>query len=124
MALEFLTASVDTFTGTAKDDTFLATTAANWSVGDSIDGGKGVDTLKIINTAAILNTDIPTAGSLKNVEILDVIGGAAVTANTTSIDGVTHLYTTSTGANTSTAAATTNINATATGAAAGAEATL
>jgi hypothetical protein len=33
---------VDTFTGTAKDDTFLATTAANWSVGDSIDGGKGV----------------------------------------------------------------------------------
>ena len=115
---------MDTFTGTAKDDTFLATTAANWSVGDSIDGGKGFDTLKLIDNGGLVGytLTIPVAASIKNIEAIDIIGNAAVTADSTSIDGVTHLYTTSTGANTSTAAATTNINATATGAAVAAEA--
>lgn len=111
---DMLTTGVDTLKGTAKNDLFLATAKANWSVADSIDGGKGVDTLKIIDTAAIAQTDLePISATIKNVEILDLISGAAVTADTTSIDGVTDLYTTSKGTNTSTAAATTNINATA-----------
>ena len=102
---------MDTFTGTAKDDTFLATTAANWSVGDSIDGGKGVDTLKIIDSGAIAQANVlPVSSSIKNVEIIEVIAGTTVEADTTSITGVTHLYTTSKGGNKSTAAATTDIN--------------
>ncbi|WP_066358724.1 beta strand repeat-containing protein [Aliarcobacter cryaerophilus] len=121
-----LTTGVDTLTGTNKDDTFLATNAeTQFSIADSIDGGKGFDTLKLIdsdNTIAGYTLAIPAAASIKNIEAIDIIGNAAVTADSTSIDGVTHLYTTSTGANTSTAAATTNINATATGAAAVAEA--
>lgn len=109
-----LTTNVDTgkdFVGTAKDDTFLSSSTGHWSVADSIDGGKGVDTLKIIDNGAITQADvIPTGSSIKNVEILDVIAGTTVVADTTSITGVTHLYTTSKGGNTSTAAATTDIN--------------
>lgn len=99
------------FVGTAKDDKFLSSSTDHWSVGDSIDGGKGVDTLKIIDNVAITQADvIPTGSSIKNVEILDVIAGTTAEADTTSIDGVTHLYTTSKGGNKSTAAATTDIN--------------
>lgn len=121
-----LTIGVDTLTGTNKDDTFLATSSSTqWTVADSIDGGKGVDTLKLIDAAAI-TLALPTAATVKNVEILDLISGGAVTADSTSFDGVTHLSTTSktaaAGVNTKvTAAATTNINVNSTNGAAGIE---
>ncbi len=112
-----LTTSANNFTGTAKDDTFLATSAADWSVGDSLDGGKGTDTLKIIDTAAIDISDVPVGGSLKNVEILDLISGDNVDADTTLIDGLTLLNitsktTTAAADNSATASATTDIRVT------------
>lgn len=124
---DMLDTGVDTFTGTAKNDMFLATSSSTqWTVADSIDGGKGVDTLKLIDNAAI-TLALPVAATVKNVEILDLISGGAVTADSTTFDGVTDLYTTSktsaAGVNTKvTAAATTNINVNSTnGDAAGAE---
>lgn len=120
---DMLTTGVDTLVGTAKNDMFLATSSSTqWTVADSIDGGKGVDTLKLIDNAAI-TLALPVAATVKNVEILDLISGGAVIADSTSFDGVTDLYTTSktsaAGVNTKvTAAATTNINVNSTNAAA------
>ena len=109
---------MNTFKGTAKDDTFLATAKANWSVADSIDGGKGIDRLKIIDAGAIAQADLePTSATIKNVEILDLISGDNVNVNSTSIDGLTLLNITSktktaNADNSATASATTDIKVT------------
>lgn len=105
------------FTGTSKNDLFLATNAeTQFSIADTLDGGKGIDTLRLIDSntpADDYKLAIPVAASIKNIEIIDIIGNAGVTADTsdtTAFAGVTHLYTTSKGGNKSTAAATTDIN--------------
>lgn len=114
-----LTAATDTLSGTANNDTFNAaytsTPAATFSIGDTIDGGAGIDTLKIVKTTAIAQTDVaPTGATVTNVEIAEVISGAQVVANTSTgaLTGITTLNVTSTGGATVTAAATTDINLT------------
>lgn len=118
-----LTAGIDNFVGTKNNDTFNATetaTPANTLTNmDAIDGGAGVDTLKVVQSGAIDTTAI--AGlSIKNVENIQLTSGAAVTTNTTGFVGATSLTSTSVGAATLTSAATTNIAASVAAQAAGA----
>ncbi|MDY0122971.1 DUF4214 domain-containing protein [Sulfurimonas sp.] len=110
-----LTTNVDTITGTAGNDIIigedLQLNGANiqsFGALDSIDGGAGADTLKILDQ----NNAINVAGSnVSNVETVIIQGAAAVTANTTNWTGVETLNVTqSGGAVAATAAATTDIN--------------
>lgn len=132
-----LTTGIDTgkdFVGTNKNDLFLATDAKNQlSIADTLDGGKGTDTLRLIDNDATAGYElaIPVAASIKNIEIIDIIGNSSVTADTsdtTAFDGVTDLYVTSkTSAaigdteTSAKAASTTNIKVTNTGSALTAE---
>lgn len=60
-----LTSSIDTFTGTIGNDTFLGdNTSAN--AGDTLNGGEGVDTLKLYNTVNL--------GNISNIEEIFVSG--------------------------------------------------
>ena len=92
-----LTTGIDNLVGTSNNDTFTAvadgTTATlnTVSAGDSIDGGNGVDTLKLIvaNTAG---TNTQLAGvNVKNVENISVqnVAVGATTVNLQPIAGVT-----------------------------------
>ncbi len=78
-----LTASADTKTLGAANDTFTAT-ATSFSAGDSLDGGNGIDTLAITDNVAALNIAVPSA-TLTSVEKVTIattgaVGVAAVTA--------------------------------------------
>lgn len=106
---------MDTVTGTANNDVFNAGEAAGaaktLTVGDSITGGAGTDTLNITQTAAF--TGVPVGVTVSSVETVNVTSGDAVTINTASgFAGTTALNTTSTGNSTLTAATTTDITAT------------
>ena len=94
-----LTTGTDTFVGTAGNDTFTASTAVVINPGtgaqsltdtlqavDSIDGGAGVDTLKIVSATGTLN--LPT---LSNVEIIEAQSLAGLTINTSTVAGLTNL---------------------------------
>lgn len=120
-----LTAGINNFVGTANNDTFDATETneatpkATFTNLDNLDGGAGVDTLKIVQAAAIDTTTV-TGATVKNIEKINITSGAGVTTNTTTWTGVTDL-TISAGSNvTATAAATSNIVASALSLAAGA----
>jgi len=111
-----LTTGADNVVGTADNDTITASnpaTAANatFTVGDSINGGAGTDTLNIIDANAFAG--IPVGASVANVENINVTAGGAITIDTTSnVTGATKLTTTNSGAaQTVTAAATTDIAA-------------
>ncbi|MGY8526633.1 DUF4214 domain-containing protein [Paracidovorax citrulli] len=77
-----LTAGLDTVVGTDANDTinareFNATTGApepTLTAYDSIDGGKGNDTLNIF-TADGKNTSLPATATVKNVETINIYGG-------------------------------------------------
>ena len=108
-----LTAGADSLTGTANNDTFIAAeaaaAAATLTVGDSINGGAGTDTLNITQTAVFLG--VPVGVTVSSVENVNVTSGAAVTINTASgFSGLTALKTTGVGAANVTAAATTSVN--------------
>lgn len=113
-----LTTGTDTLTGTANNDTFNAGeatgAAATFTVGDSINGGAGIDTLNISSTAAF--TGVPVATTVTSVENVNVTSGGAVTINTVTgpggFSGLTALTTTGVGAATVTAAATSAIGVT------------
>jgi len=116
-----LTKSVDDATGGAGDDTINAvytsdaTPVATLSVGDTVDGGDGTDTIKIVKSTAIAQADVaPTGATVSNVEIAQITSGAAIVANTSSgaLSGIETMNATSTGGATITAAATTDINLT------------
>lgn len=78
-----LTTGIDTFTGTAANDSFIAATDngnPTLNLADSLDGGAGTDTLTLYgdnNLTAFGTADI------KNIEIVKVVGstGAAINAN-------------------------------------------
>jgi len=110
-----LTIGADNFTGTSGNDTFNAseTTAVHWSVGDKVDGGAGSDTLNVIQTAAIAAA-VPVGGSVANIEAINYTSGAAITADTSAIAGVTSVTATNSGANNValTGAATTDLTVT------------
>jgi len=71
-----LTAGVDSLTGTANNDTFTADntgTAKFLSLTDTINGGAGVDTLRVFLAAGDTAVATPT---LNSVEIVQLNGGA------------------------------------------------
>lgn len=92
-----LTAGVDTLTGTANNDTFVGTVtettaAQTLSAGDTINGGAGVDTLRIVISNTPTNPTTPLAGvTVTNVEKLAIqnVGGNTTSVNVAPIAGVT-----------------------------------
>ena len=83
-----LTTGSDALVGTAKDDTFDATTSATLSAFDTIDGGAGVDTMN----ALITGTSMPGLSTINNVENLNVnTTGAGFTLNTTAAGNFANL---------------------------------
>ncbi|MBA4254375.1 MAG: S-layer protein [Polaromonas sp.] len=107
-----LTTNADNFTGTSANDTFNAAGAGLWSVGDTLNGGDGTDTLNVTQSGAITK---PVGTTVSNIEIVNLLTDAAVTLNsTTGFTGLTNLNVTSSAAtaNTLTAAATTDVSAT------------
>lgn len=120
----WLTEGVDTFVGNAANDTITATnTAAKPVLGglDSVDGGAGVDTLAIADTAtgAALQFSLPTGFTVKNVENINVTTNGGINLDVSTIAGLTAVKTVAAGtANTSvTASATTDVTTTVSGAA-------
>ncbi|WP_027996328.1 hypothetical protein [Simplicispira psychrophila] len=92
-----LTTGIDNLTGTAGNDTFVgvadATTATlnTLSAGDSVNGGAGIDTLKVI-VANTVGANTPLAGvTLSNIEKITVqnVAVGASTINMQPIAGVT-----------------------------------
>lgn len=83
---------MDTLTGTAGNDTFIgvaATTNPTLTAADTINGGAGVDTLKV--TVDTLAANSMPAVTTSNVEIIDVrnVSGAAQTVTGTNFIGAT-----------------------------------
>lgn len=88
-----------------------AGTSATLNLGDDVNGGDGIDTLRVISDRTA--TDIPLS-NVSNVEIIEVrSSGADGRINTTALAGVTNLNVTSATGTTSftaTAAATTDVS--------------
>lgn len=90
-----LTKGLDNIAGTSGNDIIIGSVEAvavnpdlnTLSALDIIDGGSGIDTLKV---ATNLATAVPL-GNLSNVEIVEIQGAAAVTVDTTATTGVTNL---------------------------------
>ncbi|MHB0776568.1 DUF4214 domain-containing protein [Halomonas sp. WWR20] len=76
-----LTAGADQLTGTAGDDTFLATGLSLSSL-DTIDGGAGVDTLRI-EANAVGNTGYP---ELTSIEAVEIVGASAGSLNNVNVN--------------------------------------
>ena len=66
-----LTTGVDTFTGAASNDTFVAT-GATFGAADSINGGAGTDTLKVTVDGVVTAASTLAAADVKNVEVISV----------------------------------------------------
>lgn len=109
-----LTTGVQTLVGTNGNDTFSAildtTTAANDTLNalDSIDGGAGVDTLRVLQTTGNF-TGLPSGVSLTNIENLSVRSAGTV-AVAAAIEGITKLSVTQATAATIVANATTAVD--------------
>ncbi len=115
-----LTKGVDTLTGTAKDDKFVAGdltdaggTSTTFTVGDNINGGAGTDVLEWIQSAKI--DALPIASKISNVEYINATSSLAIELDTTgsNITGLEKLTTTNKGADqTLIASATQDVDAT------------
>jgi S-layer protein len=108
-----LTTGIDNFVGTANNDTFDATQNATGPTDtlnslDSLDGGAGNDTLKIVETSAIDTTAL-SGVSIKNIETANLTSTSTVTANTTGWTGLTALNAVSADDVALTASATTDV---------------
>ncbi len=110
-----LTAGADNIVGTSGNDTITALTinstgavAQTFSAFDNIDGGAGTDTLNVYTTATE-NEAFPTAGTVKNVEIVNIYNSAAAAAlaDASKFEGVTQLWQHATAADVTNLAATT-----------------
>jgi len=85
-----LTTAIDTFTGTSANDLFQSADA--WTPGDTVNGGTGINTMNIVQTAAI--TGAPAAASVSGIQIVNLTSAAGVTLNTvTSTAGFSGLTT-------------------------------
>lgn len=80
-----LTTGTDFITGTSGNDTILAGvdggtagTGTTLNAGDQINGGAGVDTLKIFDSATSTNATNFAAASIQNVEIVENHGALAL----------------------------------------------
>lgn len=90
-----LTVGIDTFVGTANNDTFngTATAVANSSTVnllDSIDGGLGADVLNLSNAGAATDLD-PSALTVKNVETLNFTSVTGLNGGTLDVSAWTGL---------------------------------
>jgi hypothetical protein len=96
-----LTAGVDTVPGGAGNDSIIATNAAgdiNLTTFDTIDGGAGVDTMAFVDTKSAATAQFAaTAGSVKNVEIVNVTTTGGVNLSTKAWTGVTDVTVTAAG---------------------------
>jgi len=102
--------SGSSFVGTAGNDTFNAArnaTGETWTVGDTVDGAGGTDTINIIMTGAYAT---PVAAKISNVETVNITSGTTGSVvDSTTWTGATTLNVTAPGAITATAAATTAV---------------
>ncbi|AVR98394.1 beta strand repeat-containing protein [Pseudoduganella armeniaca] len=108
-----LTAGLDTLSGTANNDTFNAVEVASAStltVGDTIVGGNGNDTLNITQTGAFALPLNVKVSDVENVNIVTSTTGSVI--NTTTWEGVEKLNVVGVTAQTVTAAATTDVGVT------------
>ena len=80
-----LTTGVDVLTGTANNDTFVATDST-YNTGDSLTGGAGTDTLGL--TLGGANTAVVTLSGVENVSINDYSGVTVNGANWTGVTGL------------------------------------
>jgi S-layer protein len=117
------------FTGGAGNDTFLGfdtitpledgsggyiyATTPHLSALDSLDGGGGINTLKVVGTGTYT---VPTSVTVTNIQSATLGSGGGIDADVSKWTGLTTLGTTSTGKTTLTAAATTDVIAVNTGA--------
>ncbi|MBO9544847.1 calcium-binding protein [Caulobacter sp.] len=99
-----------TFVGTTGNDTYTAAEVGGntvFTVGDSVDGGAGVDTLNITQTGAFA---MPVGATVSNIEVVNLTTGTSGSViDTSTWTGVTTLGVIGTGAQTVTAATTTNV---------------
>jgi len=110
-----LTTGVDTVTGSAQDDSIIATIGATGGTADDtlsaldvIDGGDGNDTITINDLEAV---NYSTRATISNVETATVRSTGGTSLNTSTWSGLTTLNSTQSGAAvTLTAAATTGVN--------------
>lgn len=100
-----LTVGLDALTGTAGNDTFVGTLDAvsgkgTINVGDSVDGGAGTDTFKLVSnvTSGNNNTGL-TLNNIEKVEIANLVNGTsnAHTFNAAAVTGVQEIAVTSAG---------------------------
>ena len=73
-----LTTGIDNFAGTSGNDTFIGGNGAvnTYGPADQLDGGAGVDTVKLYG--GVLGANIPTLKNIENVYVNAVTGGANV----------------------------------------------
>jgi Ca2+-binding RTX toxin-like protein len=86
-----LTAGVDNLTGTSSNDVFTADNTGTNPTGtaaDTINGGAGVDTLRIFQASGATTVSAPTITNIENVLIN---GGAVIAGGYTAITGTTGL---------------------------------
>ena len=112
-----LTKGLDNVPGTAGNDTIIGSITAAVPAGeldtlstlDIVNGGAGIDTLKIATSIAAAGT--PGLPNLSNVEIIEVEATAGVTIDTSAVTGLTNLNILKQGTNKvdATASATTDI---------------
>jgi hypothetical protein len=97
-----LTAGIDTIPGGAGNDAIIASDATGkvtLTTFDTIDGGAGVDTIAFVDTqtAAAAQFGTTLAGSVKNVEIVNVTTLGGVDLSTKAWTGVTDVNVTAAG---------------------------
>ncbi|MFJ3482086.1 DUF4214 domain-containing protein [Pseudomonas sp. NPDC090202] len=91
-----LTAGIDNFTGTDRDDTFTSTVAGGFGTGDSINGGSGSDKLVVNDPGSIVAPNV----AVTNVESASFTTVGALELDTTTWTGLTTLTTNVTNAHT------------------------
>ncbi|RYJ04083.1 MAG: calcium-binding protein [Acetobacteraceae bacterium] len=85
----FLTAATDSIAGSIYDDTFTATVAGGFASTDRIDGGDGLDTLDVTDTAGFSLAALPI---LVNVEAAVIASSAgSIQLDTTAWSGLERL---------------------------------
>ncbi|GLI93911.1 DUF4214 domain-containing protein [Methylocystis echinoides] len=102
-----LTVNTDTIVGGDGNDTITAGVATNGAgnpastltIGDSIDGGAGVDTLKVFaDTGVAANSQLPSLTTIKNVEKIDLLNATGafttdgVVIDASKFEGATEIW--------------------------------
>jgi len=83
-----LTASIDNVVGTAGNDTIIGDKTST-NPADQIDGGAGIDTLKLTGFGDTGFTTLPA--TIKNVENITLVGNLSATVDLSATSGVTNL---------------------------------